>query len=85
MILILKNNKIKSNFVYCFSSLRRNDENRTALMLAAMNDHVETMSILIENSCDIHAIDKERVKRRAFIMIKNSRPDEICTLIRRDP
>eukprot|EP00057_Strongylocentrotus_purpuratus_P003131 XP_003725987.1 PREDICTED: transient receptor potential cation channel subfamily A member 1 isoform X1 [Strongylocentrotus purpuratus] len=37
-----------------------NYENRTALMLAAMNDHVETMSILIENSCDIHAIDKER-------------------------
>ncbi|XP_054762961.2 transient receptor potential cation channel subfamily A member 1-like [Lytechinus pictus] len=37
-----------------------NDENRTALMLAAINDHVETMSILIEHNCDIHAIDKER-------------------------
>ncbi|XP_054762960.2 transient receptor potential cation channel subfamily A member 1-like [Lytechinus pictus] len=37
-----------------------NDEHRTALMLAAVNNHVETMSILIEHNCDIHAIDKDK-------------------------
>ncbi|XP_071507634.1 uncharacterized protein [Diadema antillarum] len=35
-----------------------NDDHQTALMLASANNHVETMSILIEHNCDIYAVDK---------------------------